>query len=239
MVQQKPLFQERFYFIYLSLINLNMPSLPIYFYFIALSFFVSLLAYSDTRYKYLKLFPPFLFATLVAEYVGSYLYDIGKNNHIIYNFFTVIEFCFYVFLISIIIHGEKAKKIIRISGVVYSAIALVNIIFFQGIWAFHTVTYALGCLLIVAVCIYYFYELFRSPRSVRLAVDPAFWICSGLLFFYCCGFPLYAFINFWARFKWVISNFEKIFNILNIFLYSLFTIAFLCNRTRKSISSAS
>lgn len=215
-----------------------MSFLPVYFYFIVLSFLASLFSYSGTRFKYLKLFPSFLFLTIVTEYVGHYLRSIAENNIPIYNFFSVFEFCFYLFLITQIITNEKVKKIILFSSLIYSIVSLGNIFFFQGISRFHTVTYSLGCLMIVAACIYFFLELFRLPRAVKLSVDPAFWICSGLLFFYCCGFPLYAFLNFWAQFEWVVTNFQKIVAILNIFLYSLFIIAFLCHKTRKYTSSS-
>ncbi len=216
-----------------------MSFLPIYFYFIALSFIISLLIYSSPGHPYLKIFPPFLFASLAAEFTGNYLKNIHEPNVFIYNFFSVIEFIFYMFLVSLIIHNRKVKKIIRWSSLLYAIVSIGNILFFQGMERFHTVTYSLGCLVIVAICIYYFLELFSSPRSVKLTRDPAFWICSGLLFFYCCGFPLYAFLNFWAGFKWMRKSFTDIVNILNIFLYSLFVISFLCSRTRKYISSSS
>ena len=211
----------------------------IYIFFIALSFVTSIFSYSDQRHPYLKIFSPFLFATLIAESFGAYLKYINKSNLYIYNFFTVVEFCFYMFLITLIINNTKAIKIIRIGGFFYAILSISNILFFQGMKDFHTITYSLGCLAIVTVCFYYFFEIFRLPKSVKLSRDPAFWICSGHLFFYCCGFPLYAFVNFWMRFDLIINNIQTFITILNIFLYSLFTIAFICNRTRKYISSPS
>lgn len=216
-----------------------MAFLHTYVYFIALSFLVSLIVLNNKQHPYLKFFSPFLLATLLTESIASYRNSIGENNISIYNFFSVFEFSFYLVMISMIIQNTRAKLIMRISSLVYAVISAGNIIFFQGMNAFHTITYSFGCLLIVAACIYYFFELFRLPKHVKLVNNPAFWICSGLLFFYCCGFPLYAFLNFWARFKWMISNFKSIINILNIFLYSLFTIAFLCSRTRKFTLSSS
>ncbi len=216
-----------------------MSFLPVYSYFIVLSFIVSLIVYTSPRHPFLKIFPPFLFATLAAEFAGNYLTSIHEPNTVIYNFFSVIEFVFYMLLISLIIKNRKAKKIIRWCSLLYAIISIGNILFFQGFEQFHTVTYSLGCLVIVIICIYYFLELFRSPRLVKLSADPAFWICSGLLFFYCCGFPLYAFINYWKGFKWMIKSFTEIVGILNIFLYSLFVISFLCSRNRKYISSSS
>lgn len=205
-------------------------------YFIALCFLVSLSVYftQTISYSYLKLFSPFLLLTLLLESLGSYLGTIGKNNVILYNFFSTFEFCYYLWIISWIINDRKWKKIIRMSIPVYGLMAVVNILFIQKMKTFHTMTYAIGCLLIVFFCIYYFFELFRVPKSEKLLKNPAFWICSGLLFFYCCGFPLFGLINSWSNIsKFVLNNFGTIVTILNFFLYSLFMIAFLCIRTRK------
>ena len=216
-----------------------MSFLPLYVYFIFISFIASLSVYStsQTSSPYLKLFPPFLLTTIVIEFLGTYLASIRKSNLTLYNFFSVFEFCFYLFVISLIISNKKMKKVMFIAMIVYALIAISNIIFIQKLKAFHTVTYAFGCLVIVAACVYYFFELFKMPGVVKLKNNPAFWICSGLLFFYCCGFPLYGMFNFLSGIsRLIIRNFYSIIVILNIFLYSLFTIAFLCRlKVRKYI----
>ncbi len=217
-----------------------MTFLPLYTYFIAFSFLVSLSVYftAEKSPLYLKLFPPYLLLTLIAESLGPYLSSIRINNLALYNFFTVFEFCFYLWVINLIISKERIKKIIHLVILLYIIISIGNIIFVQQMKTFHTVTYALGCLLVAIFCIYYFLELFRYPKSVKLKNNPAFWICSGLLFFYCCGFPLYGLTNYLSDISpLIIKNFYSIIIILNIFLYSLFTIAFLCRlKTRKYTS---
>jgi hypothetical protein len=218
-----------------------MISLPPYIYVIALSFLVSLSVYYKTKttgYQYLKLFPPFLLVTLIIEYIGAYRATTGDNNVLLYNLFSTFEFCFYLFILSLIIINASVRRIICIMMILYAIAALVNIFFIQKL--FHTVTYSIGCLLVVSVCIYYFFELFRLPKYVKLKNNPAFWICSGLLFFYCCGFPLFGLVNYWAANSPIlVRNFTEIVGILNIFLYSLFMIAFLCVRTRKYTLSPS
>lgn len=210
---------------------------PVYIYFIALSFIVSLTVYSSSNriHSYLKIFPPFLLATFIAEAIGSYLWYRGETNLFIYNFFTTLEFCFYLWFLGTVISNKKVKKTLIVSIFFYFIIAIINIFFIQKMKSFHSITYALGCLLIVSFCIYYFLELFRLPRSINLKANPVFWICSGLLFFYCCGFPLYTLINFYKSIpKIILDSFDGIVTILNVFLYSLFTIAFLCRiKTRK------
>ena len=104
-----------------------------------------------------------------------------------------------------------------------------NIFFLLKRGYFHSITYALGCLLIVAICIYYFYELFHYSRLLTLVQEPAFWICSGLLFFYSCSFPLFGLLNFVGdASRVIINNIDNILKLLNVMLYSIFTIAFLC-----------
>jgi hypothetical protein len=219
-----------------------MAFLSIDIYFIAISFLVSLSVYFTPKISnsYLRLFPPFLLLTLMSELLGSYWGSIGKNNLALYNFFTAFEFFFYLCIVSAVISNTTMKIVIRITAILYIFIAVINILFIQKMKTFHTITYSLGCLLIVFFCIYYFLEQFSIPQSVKLKNNPAFWICSGLLFFYCCGFPLYGLINFWSDIsKLVLRNFGRIVTILNIFLYSLFTIAFLCIKTRKYTLSPS
>jgi hypothetical protein len=213
-----------------------MSFLPTYIYFIAVSFIASLSVFfiRKDNFSYLKFFAPFLMLTILAEAYCSYLWSNDKNNVELYNFFSTFEFCFYVFIISMLIKNARMRKIMRLSIIFYIPLATINILFIQGITRFHTITYSLGCLLVVSFCIYYFFELFRFPQSEKIIYNPAFWICSGLLFFYCCGFPLYGLINIWSDIsKLVVQNFDKIVTILNIFLYTLFTIAFLCSRKKK------
>ena len=214
-----------------------MSFLPIYFYFILVSFLVSLTVFTVPKAtdRYLRFFPPFLIATLAVEFTGSYLSYSQKNNLTLYNFFTAFEFVFYLWILSLIIQHPKVKKVIWATMFIYAIAAVVNIVYVQKMKTFHTYTYVVGCLIIVIFCIYYFFELFRLPKSVKLKNNPSFWICSGLLFFYCCGFPLFGLINSWGNISpLILRNFDAIVTILNIFLYSLFTIAFLCRiKVRK------
>jgi hypothetical protein len=214
-----------------------------YIIFIAISFLVSLTIYfqPDTR-LYLRLFPLFLLLTLAIEIISYYLSiytKLGTDTVTgMYNFFTSFEFLFYMYVIREIIQSKRAKKIVLYISGLYLLLVILNFLFIQKISSFNSLTYALGCLLIGAICIYYVYELFQSSHSVSLVRQPSFWICSGLLFYYCCSFPIYGLLSFLKEAPLVIrNNFRVIILLLNVFLYSSFTIAFLCRiRVRKSMS---
>jgi hypothetical protein len=211
----------------------------IYFTLVIISFLASLTAYFQRDApRYLKLFPVFLLLTIVVEIITTWLTLHGKSAFILYNFFNPMEFLFYMYVVRENIRSPRAKKIIFYTGWLFVLVAVVNFLFIQKITAFSSFAYALGCLLIAVICIYYFFELFQSTTSVNLVRQPAFWICAGLIFFYACSFPVYALLNFLKEAPTLIKkNFGVILLLLNVLLYSSFTIAFLCRlRVRNSTS---
>ena len=213
-------------------------NLPLSIIIIGICFLVSLFVIGKTGTPfYLKFFSPFLLLTLIVELIGFYA-SASKTTLRLYNFFTLGEFCFYLFIIGAIIRKITIKKIVWVVLMIYLITTLINILFIQRD-TFHSVTYSIGCLLIVSFCIYYFFELFSIPNSISLVREPSFWICSGLLFYYCCSFPLLGLINFLNRVPQIlIRNMLTIFIAMNFILYTLFIIAFLCRiKIRKSIFS--
>jgi hypothetical protein len=216
-----------------------MSGLPIYVFFVIASLIVSIMCFNYNKDKgYLRLFPFFLAATVLVEWLADKLWSNSSSNAVIYNFFTIVEFVFYLFILYSIIENSAAKKIIIGVIFVYVPASLINIFFFQGLNSLHTITYSIGCLSIVGGCILYFFEVFRARQIINLLHEPGFWISSGLLFFYSCTFPYYALTDLLkGSAPFILNNFWTILNVLNILLYTLFTIAFVCRiKVRKSTS---
>jgi hypothetical protein len=211
--------------------------LSIYFTLIVVSFLASLTAYFQKNTpSYLRLFPVFLLVTIAVEGISTWMFLHGKTSNHLYNFFSSVEFLFYMYVIREIIQNAKAKKIILYTAWIYALLGIANALFIQKLIAYNSVTYALGCILIALMCIYYFFELFQAMNSASLVRMPAFWICAGLLFYYSCSFPLYSMANF-LKASIIRKNIQVIVILLNVFLYSSFTIAFLCRiRVRNSTS---
>lgn len=209
----------------------------LYFIMVIISFLASLTVYfqKDSQ-RYLRLFPILLAVTIMVEISATWLHAHKKTTTILYNLFSCLEFQFYMYILRKIIQGTRVKKIIFYTALTYLLMGITNIFFIQKIHSFNSITYALGCLLISVICFYYFFELFQQPSSVNLTRQPAFWICAGLLFYYTCTFPIYGLLNFLSR-DVVTKNIPVLLILLNVFLYSSFTIAFLCRiRIRNSTS---
>ena len=175
---------------------------------------------------FLRYFFVFLLLTIVVE--SSVLVKVGINVILLYNFFSAFEFVFYLFILMNIIQNPRIKKAILHILWIYPVSVVVNVFLFQ-VNVFHSITYTIGCLLTVASCIYYFLEIFRKPGSINLLREPAFWLCTGLLFYYTCSFLLLGLYNYIQGLpKVIISHIYTILTIMNFLLYILFSIAFLC-----------
>ncbi len=213
-------------------------SLYVSFIFISIAFLTSLTVYfKPPSNKYLNLFPVYLLTTTILGGIIGFLALQNRSNVILYNIFTILEFCFYFFVLSRIVVNKKMKRFIFFILVLYPFIAVTNIFLNHSVAVFQTKSYSLGCLLIVAFCIYYYYELFQLPFAIDLLREPAFWICSGLLFYFSCSFPLFGFLNsLKSPSLYIVFHLDIILNLLDVFLYSSFIIAFLCRiKIRKSM----
>jgi len=203
---------------------------PFYIIVILISSIVGLVvSFRGNAPSYLKFLPYFLFVTFVLEVIGWQMGQQGINNAIYFNFFSLIFFIYYLYIIHQILRSAIIKRILLFCVILYPIIALINIFFIQGPHVFHTMTYSIGALLTIIFCVYFFYELFRIPHSITLKNHPGFWIVTGLLFFNTCSLPFIGLANYIYQFSPVlINNIQFILGFLNVLLYLLITIAFLC-----------
>ncbi len=207
--------------------------------FVGIAFLASLTIYFwPAKELYLRWFPLFLLFEGGVSGWADYEAMQSKNNILLSNLLTAGEFTFYLFVLYGIIQRRTPRRLLFYGIPIYLGLSLVNIFLVQMV-DFHSMTYCLGCLLIAIFCIYYFWELFQLPHSVNLLGQPAFWICSGLLFYALCCFPIYGLLNFISRTDDSLAGrLTFISNLVYIFLFISFTIAFLCRlKTRKSMSS--
>jgi hypothetical protein len=204
--------------------------LPLYIYFLIPCFLLGITVYfQHTAPLYLKLFPILLAINLTVEIGGQWVAFRFGSNVTLFNFYTAFELSFFLFMLREMIVNPRLKRVILILIWGYPLFCIINILFIQKPGNWHSISYGIGNILVVGFAIYYFFELFKRPKAINLLREPAFWICCGLLFFYSCSFPFLGLVNFMGNAPGVIiRNFSSIITLLNILLYVLFTIAFLC-----------
>jgi hypothetical protein len=218
--------------------------MPHYLFFIvpiaaAFPFLASLtILFQPPAQRYLVYFSIFLFINCLMDTATNISASKHINNIFFNNLVQMFVMAFHLYLLRAIVKSNKAKKVFLYSLLAYLLLSLLNFFLVQKTEIFNTITVSLGSLLIVSGCIYFFWELFQQRFFVNLVRQPAFWIASGLLFYYAVSFPLQSLLNFIHDFSsTTLQNLFIIFILLNIFLYLSFTIAFLCRlKTRKSMS---
>jgi hypothetical protein len=85
---------------------------------------------------FLKPFPIFLLITVVIEVIATVLRVNKMPIKPLYNFFSVFEIEFYLFVFYCSIKNKPIKQVIFYSGILYPTLALINI--FQTIKKFHS-----------------------------------------------------------------------------------------------------
>ena len=204
--------------------------MPLYLIIILISFISSLSTLLLKNDKLIfRLFPLFLSMTFIIELAAQKMAENKQSNTFIYNLFTAFEFCFYFFFFHSILKEYLQKSKIYYIIILYAALALINIYLIQGRYIFHTYTYILGSMICIILSITYFYFLFKYSKVDNLIKDAVFWISTGLLFYYSCTLPINGIINFLTDLAVPFyKGFTFIIEFMNIALYLLFTIGFLC-----------
>lgn len=214
---------------------------PILFNIYLVLLFVSLLCsttvyFRKTAFSYLKLFPPFLLLTLIIETIASKTGGTREYNKV-YNIFFIVEVVFYFSIFHRVIRNRLVKKALIPILVGYTAFAIINLSFIQGI-EYAPYNFNLGALLIVGFCIFCFNELFKATTFLEIMANPLFWICIGVLIFYACTFPIWAGTYVLLKVpeeEWKIL--AIVLDIANMILYSSITMAFFCEVIFKRIKS--
>jgi len=186
--------------------------------------------YFKKNNTYLNTLSFFLLYIFIIEKIGEYLSNNYKPNAWLYNYSSVTEISYYLWLIGKMFNNRRIYKSFVIIILLNGILSLLNIIFIQGKSGFHSITFGIGSLLLIAACGYYFYRLLQYPKEVSLVKQMEFWICTAILFSFGCGFPIFCMNNFYANkiseAIWpIISALNK---IINIVFYTLFIVAFLC-----------
>jgi hypothetical protein len=216
--------------------------MPVFLFFLqpisaGIAFLFSLLSFTQRPVPlYLRLFSLYLLFDSIVELFADYEAWYHENNLLLSSLSALASFCFYIFIVRGFVQRPKAKRVFLIFLIILPPVFVANIFLLQNSQIFQSMTYSLGCLFVVVTCIYYFWELFQHTHYVKLIREPAFWICSGLLFYFVCTFPIYSLINLIKPELGVIKVLAIILDTLNILLYLSFVIAFLCRlKLRKSM----
>lgn len=171
--------------------------------------------------------------TWIVDVAGTLLRN-TINNHPLYHAFQPVEYGLYAMYFFHTLRQPLVRKIIPVSIVLMGVFSVVNALFFQSIWSQNSYSFMLEAALLLVWSVIYFFELYTNFTPQNLRELPEFWVSTGVLFFYAGSFFQMGLHRYlmrvdepWARQLWVINL------LLNILLYSLITVGFLCKTAQK------
>lgn len=196
------------------------------------------------KFKLLKYFPVYA-ATLLLTSITLIISHISKDLKFhpkffrgladyVDHLFTLLELIIFSHLYYQIINNRIIKKSIIVINILFLFFFIFMTIeddeFFQEI-SLNTksIVYTLEAIILLFLCSYYFYELFKKLPVLNLKNEPVFWVSTGLMFFMACTLP-YSFLENYIRKNFPQFTFSS-YAIFYIF-YTLFFImiirAYLC-----------
>ncbi|SDG57353.1 hypothetical protein [Chitinophaga filiformis] len=198
---------------------------------IIICFIIALLAkLQKNPPRYLNTFIIYILVTIAVEMMAWWYNIHNKHNLIFYNFYGIINFTYLIFLLRSFMANKRMINVMGVLMIIYPVLALINLVFIQKLDTFNTYTFLSGCIIVVTASICYFYERIKYPGPHSLLHEPAFWVSTGLLFFYTCSPPLTGVLNAISLMPFYNYKTLYIINLMvNIILYLLFSISFICN----------
>jgi len=180
--------------------------------------------------------------TLIEEIIAFKFLEntIFAFNIWIYNIYDVISFTFYLLYFANLMESERHKNIgVKIVGV-YIIFCIMNLsfsgVFFDTNSTFNAV---IGTLLLVLYIIYFYFQMLQSEKILEFYKTIPFYVSVGALVFHLIVNPIFIYEQYYSN--TVSPEFVRIFltilTIVNIFMYSCYTIGFLiCYKKNNSYS---
>ena len=126
------------------------------------------------------------------EVICYYFFTILRaKTYVIYDIYNVLEYLTFSLYFNFIIQNKIVKKIVLISSALFIVFSFVDYSYLRNADSFNSITSGMESVLIISMCIYYFYEQLKSPNTYLIYSSINFWIIISFLIFLSGTFFLY------------------------------------------------
>lgn len=137
-----------------------------------------------------------IFIYCLYSFINNYiiLEEVKKNEtlNLLLYLFTLLEFLLFSTILYFIIISNAVRRIIFIVSILASVI-YTYFIATHKLTGFDSVPTSVECTLVIAFCLYYFYEQLTSPAVEFIYNSYKFWVIVGLLLYLAGAFFLFVF----------------------------------------------
>lgn len=164
----------------------------------------------------------------IINVAGILLAKNGINNMPLAHGYTLAEASLLFYFFSKLMLTEKSVRLVKITWLLFTVFFVMNLIFFQGIFTYNSYSRSLEALIMLVLCIFFFYQQLQLPDPGEKAwyVNPLLWIVTGFFLYFSGALFLFIFSELIShemalyRLGWTIHA------LLVIAMYVLFAIAF-------------
>ena len=185
--------------------------------------------------KPFKIISIFLLVTLIIEvFAIAWEWKLHKYWHYngynlwIYNIAVPIRYTLLWLFFYQIMESDIIKSLIRWFIIFFIILAFIDYAFIQMPNNANTISLITANIITVLVSLSFFRQLLQSPRITRLTSNPLVWISLGVFIYHSGSLPFFISLNYIIVDPVRRTSFLHINQALNIIMYSLFLIAFLC-----------
>ncbi|TAK52118.1 MAG: hypothetical protein EPO24_15430 [Bacteroidetes bacterium] len=179
--------------------------------------------------KYLTIY----FSIDLMSSIGSMvLGKLGINNMVIMNMQIPVEYGFFVVALSFWVGSRGVQRVLRFSIIAYLVCWLILFLTLESFFKFSSIARPLLTVLVLIAAVVTLVYLLRDT-SYPLLLQPAFWICSGLIIYNAGNATFFLITQYLFHISentlvtaWVLHN------IIGVFSYVLFAGGFICQRMR-------
>ena len=197
---------------------------------------VCLILYKKLAHPY-KYFAPFLLLTTLYE-LGILLgwFKINHSNIWSFNIYTSFEFIFYSLVLHSLLKNKRHKSILFFALTITLVFTVLYNLLYTTFNSFNAYSFSLQAFIIITTCCrYFYYKIKNTQDETPITQQPAFWLNTGLLFYYLGGFLFfasYSYISHLGSSNYLIL-YRIVINVSNITLYFCLIKLFICFRQTR------
>jgi hypothetical protein len=200
---------------------------------IALAFFSGLLVWKKAGLTpHLLFFSLLIGCNLIVELIAVYGANFFhfRSNVPLYNYFMMPEFMAYGLYFRMISSFRLVRRSITLFMICFPFLWAYTVFWLFGPDHWNSYVIITGSVFTILIAFAYYYQVFVFPdQIIELRNSTEFWIATGLILFYASNLPYIGMLNYLVKnYLNLARAFLIVLQLLNIFMYSIFSYAYLC-----------
>jgi len=177
--------------------------------------------------KVLKIATIYFIASIMSDLAQQVMKMMGRDsNWVVIHIYIAVSIALLGAMYFYAFFNQLVKQVVLTLTLVSLAIVLVNILFFNGLDDYPTISNTVLSVLLICFSLAYFYQLLTRQEFVHIEKQGLFWINAGMLFYFSTNIFLF------MLFKRILSehllDYYMINNVTNIVSNVLFTVGLFC-----------